>query len=135
MPNEDDAMFTKKHLGPMACASCEKNLINLIGQPVDYHVWKRMPNRDPSERIARYGPGFSKILSHIKVDNAQPNIQTHHMHHYSVDDSSVVHAAFNNESPRVDPNFQTIGSKTQANGFNFNEKKRGAMGSKHNELM
>ena len=30
-PNEDDAMFSKKHLGPMACASCEKNLINIYG--------------------------------------------------------------------------------------------------------
>ena len=25
----DDGMFTKKHLGPQACASCEKNLINV----------------------------------------------------------------------------------------------------------
>ena len=27
--NEDDAMFSKRHLGPSACASCDKNLINL----------------------------------------------------------------------------------------------------------
>jgi len=30
-PQEDDAMFTKKHLGPVSCASCEKDLINLCG--------------------------------------------------------------------------------------------------------
>jgi chromosome segregation ATPase len=27
--NEDDAMFTKKPLGGMSCASCEKNIVNL----------------------------------------------------------------------------------------------------------
>ena len=26
---EDDAMFMKKPYGPIACASCEKNLINI----------------------------------------------------------------------------------------------------------
>ena len=29
--NEDDAMFTKKPLGGMSCASCEKNIVNLQG--------------------------------------------------------------------------------------------------------
>jgi hypothetical protein len=64
--NEEDAMFSKKHLGPVACASCEKNLVNMHGNPADYHVWKKLPFRDPSERIARYGQGFSKILSHMR---------------------------------------------------------------------
>ena len=58
--------FSKKHLGPLACASCEKNLVNMYGQAADYHVWKKLPFRDPSERIARYGQGFSKILSHMR---------------------------------------------------------------------
>jgi len=26
---EDDAMFTKKYVGPVDCASCEKGLVNL----------------------------------------------------------------------------------------------------------
>lgn len=54
-PNEESGMFTKKYVGPANCASCEKNITNLLGQPVDYHVWKRLPFREPSERIARYG--------------------------------------------------------------------------------
>ena len=29
--NEDDAMFTKKPLGGMSCASCERNIVNLSG--------------------------------------------------------------------------------------------------------
>ena len=53
--NEEDAMFSKRHLGPQACASCEKNLVNMYGQAVDYYAWKKLPFRDPSERIARYG--------------------------------------------------------------------------------
>ena len=32
----------------------------------DYNVWKKLPYRDPNERIARYGQGFSKILSNMK---------------------------------------------------------------------
>lgn len=65
--NEDDAMFSKKPLGPpAACASCEKNLVNMLGLPVDYHTWKRMPARDNKDRIARYGQGFSKILQNMR---------------------------------------------------------------------
>lgn len=51
--NEDDAMLSKKPLGGMSCASCERNLINLSGQMVDYHAWKKLPFREPNERIAR----------------------------------------------------------------------------------
>ena len=65
-PNEDDAMFSKKPLGPQACASCEKNLVNMYGMPVDYHAWKKLPFRDPNERLAKYGPGFSKMLSNMR---------------------------------------------------------------------
>jgi hypothetical protein len=51
--NEDDAMFTKKPLGGMSCASCEKDIINLQGKKADYLPWGKFPFRDPSERIAR----------------------------------------------------------------------------------
>lgn len=51
--NEDDAMFTKKPLGGMSCASCEKNLINIYGKQADYLPWNRFPFRDPAERIAK----------------------------------------------------------------------------------
>ena len=51
--NEDDAMFTKKPLGGMSCASCEKNIVNLHGHKADYLPWNRFPFRDPSERIAK----------------------------------------------------------------------------------
>ncbi len=51
--NEDDAMFTKKPLGGMSCASCQKDVINMNGRKVTFHPWNRMPYRDPSERIAR----------------------------------------------------------------------------------
>jgi hypothetical protein len=63
--NKDDAMFSK--IG-YSCASCEKNLTNLQGQKVDYMPWGKMPYRDPAERIARVGQGFSKMLSMINPD-------------------------------------------------------------------
>ena len=89
-PNEDDAMFSKRHLGPQACASCEKNLINMYGQQADYYVWKKLPFRDPSERIARYGPGFSKILSHMKPSDLLGNYSpSRNPHHSSIDDTHV----------------------------------------------
>jgi len=52
-PEEESGMFTKKYVGPVNCASCEKNITNLLGERVDYHAWKRLPFREPSERIAR----------------------------------------------------------------------------------
>ncbi len=51
--HEDDAMFTKKPLGGMSCASCEKDIVNMYGKKVDYLPWNKLPFRDPSERIAR----------------------------------------------------------------------------------
>ncbi len=66
--NEDDAMFTKKPLGGMSCASCEKDIINLQGRKADYLPWNKLPYRDPAERIARVGQGFSKMLSMINPD-------------------------------------------------------------------
>lgn len=65
-PEEDSGMFTKRYVGPANCASCEKNITNLLAQPADYTAWKRLPFREPSERIARYGQGFSKILTMMK---------------------------------------------------------------------
>lgn len=62
-------MFTKKPLGGMSCASCEKNIINLYGNKADYLPWSRFPFRDPSERIAKVGQGFSKMLSMMNTDS------------------------------------------------------------------
>lgn len=65
-PEDEDGMFTKKPYGPVACAACEKKLINIAGLPVDYHVWKKLPFREPGDRLARYGQGFSRILANMK---------------------------------------------------------------------
>jgi len=66
---EDDAMFTKKPLGGTSCASCAKDVVDLYGKRVDYQPWGKLPFRDPSERIARVGQGFSKMLSMINPDH------------------------------------------------------------------
>ena len=68
--DEDDAMFSKKPLGGFSCASCEKNLLNLYGKPADHHSWNKFPLRDPAERIARVGQGFSRMLSSMKPETA-----------------------------------------------------------------
>ena len=76
--NEDDAMFTKKPLGGMSCASCEKNIINLYGNKADYLPWSRFPFRDPSERIAKVGQGFSKMLSMMNTDSQLAHFSSAH---------------------------------------------------------
>jgi len=50
---EEDAMFTKKPFGPVNCASCEKDVVNLQGIKADFLAWKRLPERNPGDRIAR----------------------------------------------------------------------------------
>ena len=67
-PNEEDAMFSKKPLGGLSCASCEKGLIDMYGKRVEFMPWNKLPFRDPAERIARVGQGFSKMLSMINPD-------------------------------------------------------------------
>lgn len=88
-PQEESAMFTKKYVGPVNCASCEKDIVNLLAQPVDYHVWKRLPFREPSERIARYGQGFSKILTMMKPSESTQVMQAEHSR-------NDIHRNFNN---------------------------------------
>lgn len=66
--NEDDAMFTKRPLGGTSCASCAKDVIDMYGKRVEYLPWGRLPFRDPSDRIARVGQGFSKMLSMMNTD-------------------------------------------------------------------
>jgi len=46
-------MFTKKYVGPVDCASCEKGIINLNGLRAENVNWNRLPFREPTERIAR----------------------------------------------------------------------------------
>jgi len=65
---EDNAMFTKKPYGPVNCASCEKDIVNLDGVRGEFLAWKRLPFREANERIAKYGPGFSKMLNSLKTE-------------------------------------------------------------------
>jgi hypothetical protein len=46
-------MFTKKPLGGVSCASCERNITNLQGVMADFQPWKKLPFREPGDRIAR----------------------------------------------------------------------------------
>jgi len=62
-------MLTKKPFAGLACASCEKDMVDMYGKRVQYMPWGKMPFRDPTERIARVGQGFSKMLSMLKPDS------------------------------------------------------------------
>jgi chromosome segregation ATPase len=64
----DDALFARKPLGGWSCASCEKGLEKLIGRVAPYTPWNKMPYRDPADRIARVGPGFSRMLATVQPE-------------------------------------------------------------------
>lgn len=51
--NGENAMLAKKPLGGWSCASCQKDLINIEGNRVQYHPWAKLPQRNPAERIAK----------------------------------------------------------------------------------
>jgi len=53
--DNDDAMLTKKSVGPMDCASCDKGIVNLNAMRAEHLSWNRLPFREPNERIAKYG--------------------------------------------------------------------------------
>ena len=67
--DEDHAMFTKKPLGGLSCASCEKKIQNLSLRAGQHTQWKKMPMRDPMDRLAKAGQGFSRMLQSIKNPN------------------------------------------------------------------
>lgn len=73
-PEANDGMLTKRHLGPNACASCDKTLNNMQGLQADFSPHKKMPYRDHAERIARYGAGFSKMLSTLQPSQSGATI-------------------------------------------------------------
>lgn len=71
-------MFTRKSLGPANCASCDKNLHNILGEKVEFSPHKKMPFRETHERIARYGQGFSRMLSTVQPTNVElPHESSH----------------------------------------------------------
>ena len=43
-------------------------MINLASRPPEHYSWNKFPLRDPAERIARVGQGFSKMLSSMKPE-------------------------------------------------------------------
>ncbi|CAG9313535.1 unnamed protein product [Blepharisma stoltei] len=67
----EDAMFARKPLGGWSCASCEKALENLTGKIGPFHPWNKLPLRDAADRIARVGPGFSRMLSTLPNEGAK----------------------------------------------------------------
>ena len=68
-PEGDDAMLARKPLGGWSCGSCEKKLESLTGRIANHSPWSKLPLRDPSERILKAGPGFSKMLTSIHLEN------------------------------------------------------------------
>lgn len=58
-------------------------MINLQGVQADFVPWRQWPFRDPNERLAKSGQGFSRILSKMKTDYVT---QPHFYQHESIDE-------------------------------------------------
>lgn len=61
----EEAMLSKKYVGPAECASCDKGIVNLNGLRAEQVHWNKLPFREPAERLAKVS-GF-KILSEFLV--------------------------------------------------------------------
>ncbi len=71
-PDPETGMFTKKALQAQTnCASCEKNVKNLLMTGAEHQNWNKLPFRAPGENIARYGAGFSKMLGAVRPSESQ----------------------------------------------------------------
>jgi len=53
--HDEEGMFSKKHLCGYSCACCEKKIVDLQGKQVQFLAWNKIPNRNPSDRIAKVG--------------------------------------------------------------------------------
>lgn len=73
--SEEDAMFTKKPLGGNSCASCERNITNLYGHIAEYQAWKKLPFREPGERIARVTSSPYSYIDYSTVKDSQKYFQ------------------------------------------------------------
>jgi len=51
----DTAMFMKKPLNGISCASCEKNIKKLSSKAGNFTAWKKLPQRDPLDRLPNSG--------------------------------------------------------------------------------
>lgn len=71
--NEDDPMFTTKGLN---CASCAKGVTNMLGFRADHFSWNNFPFKEPSQRMAKMGQGFSKIYNQSQYDHSYYNHRT-----------------------------------------------------------
>ena len=86
----DGAMLAKKPLGGWSCASCQKDLLNIEGIRAQYHPWAKLPQRNPTERIAKVGQGFSRMLSMLKPELITKSQQV-----------GIVQRAFYDDGPRA----------------------------------
>eukprot|EP00826_Nyctotherus_ovalis_P033949 TRINITY_DN2777_c0_g1_i1.p4 TRINITY_DN2777_c0_g1~~TRINITY_DN2777_c0_g1_i1.p4 ORF type:complete len:216 (-),score=91.47 TRINITY_DN2777_c0_g1_i1:108-755(-) len=111
----ENALLAKKPLGGWSCASCQKDLVNIEGMRVQYYPWARLPQRDPAERIAKVGQGFSKMLSALKPEMITRSQQF-----------NVIRRKEWEEEPEAVIEEETRPmAKSHAQGFNFNaEAKR-----------
>jgi len=70
LPEGDNAILSKRPFGGWSCASCEKNLANVVVNQTQYEQhtsWNRMPFRDPLDpKNQKTGKGYSKMLQMLK---------------------------------------------------------------------
>jgi hypothetical protein len=69
---EEDAMFTKKYVGPVDCASCDKGIVNLYGKQAEKVHWNKLPFREPGDRIAKVSYMFSLMICLLVWQGFQP---------------------------------------------------------------
>lgn len=72
---KDDPMFSKKPLLGLSCASCDKDILNMIGKPADFHAWQKFPSRDLTDKIVKGNTRISRIRNNGRPESAVTKTQ------------------------------------------------------------
>lgn len=88
------------------------------GIGAEHYTWKRLPARESNERIARYGQGFSKILSTLRDDISNQGSLMHHVQEsksfhqkkHSTFDNTPIFEIHNGRFDNTNPSQASIGN-------------------------
>ena len=80
--DREDALLSKKPLEGWKCATCDKDLVNMIGLPAEHYNWRKMPKKE-GERIPMMGQGFSRMLMTLNHNSSTSHLEKHSKTFYS----------------------------------------------------
>lgn len=118
-------MFTKKYVGPVDCASCEKGITNLSGLRGEQIHWNKLPFREPTDRIAKVNLASYKLycsMVKVSVDSYKRHQRCHNRLQTKPKCRLKMCVCVTSRSPSWSqfPNSSTMRLSRQTNGLSVN---------------